>query len=410
VLHRSIPCATIGKIPSAIPGSRLQARPPLVILFLALLAPAAIHMPQPLLPSLSLLFLRDLADVALFMTLVLAPLGIMPVVYGYLLEGFSTRSLLIVSTLVMAVSGLWLWAQPDYGNWTLARALQGLALPALMTAVMTMLSVSVPREARAHTMGLYVAATIVGGYSGRLLAGWLSDNRDLTTPFLILAICFLVAIPGLLLLKKDSGAGFAKIRLPVALSILRLPRFAAAYIMIFAVFFVFTGVLTLLPFELRNRDSNITDFQLGLLYSGYLTGLLVSLNIRRLRERFVITTRLVMIGLATFGFGTLLLLLHGYLASFLALFLFCGGMFLVHTTLSGLLNHSLDRHHGVINGLYLASYYLGGALGSQLPGYLYGVYGWESVILLCLSLLLFCLWLLPVVAKEPVTEIAPQTK
>jgi hypothetical protein len=41
---------------------------------------------------------------------------------------------------------------------------------------------------------------------------------------------------------------------------------------------------------------------------------------------------------------------------------------------------------------------------------MYGVYGWESVILLCLSLLLFCLWLLPVVAKEPVTEIVPQTK
>jgi YNFM family putative membrane transporter len=387
----------------------LQARPPFVILFLALLAPAAIHMPQPLLPSLSLLFQRDPADVALFMTLVLAPLGIMPVVYGYLLEGVSTRSLLMVSTLVMAASGLWLWAQPGYGNWMLARALQGLALPALMTAVMTMLSVNVPREARAHAMGLYVAATIVGGYSGRMLAGWLSDKSDLTTPFLIMAICYLFALPGLLLLKKDSGAGFAQIRLPVALSILRLPRFAAAYVMIFAVFFVFTAILTLLPFELRNRDSAITDFQLGLLYSGYLTGLLVSLNIRRLRERFAITTRLVMIGLATFSFGTLLLLLDGYLASFLVLFLFCGGMFLIHTTLSGLLNHSLDRHHGVINGLYLASYYLGGALGSQLPGYLYEAYGWESVILLCLLLLLFCFWLLPVLAKEPVAESAPQT-
>jgi voltage-gated sodium channel len=59
-----------------------------------------------------------------------------------------------------------------------------------------------------------------------------------------------------------------------------------------------------------------------------------------------------------------LLLLHGYLASFLVLFLFCGGMFLIHTTLSGLLNHSLESHHGVINGLYLASCYLGGAMGS----------------------------------------------
>ena len=220
-------------------------------------------------------------------------------------------------------------------------------------------------------MGLYVASTIVGGYLGRLLAGWLGDQNDLTTPFLLLALCYLLAIPAILSLRPDSGAGFARIRLPIALSILRLPRFAAAYGMIFAVFFVFTAILTLLPFELRSQDSGITDLQLGLLYSGYLTGLVVSLNIRRLRELFGLTTRLVVIGLSAFGIGTMLLLQGSYLASFLVLFLFCGGMFLVHTTLSGLLNHSLDRHHGVINGLYLAFYYIGGASVSYMPGFVY---------------------------------------
>jgi YNFM family putative membrane transporter len=275
-----------------------------------------------------------------------------------------------------------------------------------MTAVMTFLSVSVPREARAHAMGLYVASTIVGGYLGRLLAGWLGDQNDLTTPFLLLALCYLLAIPAILSLRPDSGAGFARIRLPITLSILRLPRFAAAYGMIFAVFFVFTAILTLLPFELRSQDSGITDLQLGLLYSGYLTGLVVSLNIRRLRELFGLTTRLVVIGLSAFGIGTMLLLQGSYLASFLVLFLFCGGMFLVHTTLSGLLNHSLDRHHGVINGLYLAFYYLGGASGSYLPGFVYEAYGWQAVILLCLFLLFLCLWLVPQLAKEPLQRAA----
>lgn len=378
----------------------MQARPPLVILFLALLAPAAIHMPQPLLPSLSILFQKNPADIALLMTLVLAPLGLMPVIYGYLLEGVSTRSLLILSILVMVFAEFWLWFDQDYEAWLFARGLQGLALPALMTAVMTFLSVSVPREARAHAMGLYVAATIVGGYLGRLLAGWLGDHSDLTTPFLIAALCYLLAIPGVLMLKTDPGAGFARIRLPVALSIMRLPRFAAAYLMIFMVFFVFTAILTLLPFELRATDPAISDFQLGLLYSGYLTGLVVSLNIRRLRERVTAPARLVLFGLAAFGGGTLFLLTPGYLTGFFSLFLFCGGMFLVHTTLSGLLNHSLDRHHGVINGLYLAFYYLGGAAGSHMPGFLYEAYGWQSIILTSLILIFLCLWLMPYLARE----------
>ena len=138
--------------------------------------------------------------------------------------------------------------------------------------------------------------------------------------------------------------------------------------------------------------------------AGYLTGLLVSLNIRWLRQRITAESRLILIGLAAFALGTMLLLGSGYLMSFLVLFLFCGGMFLVHTAMSGLLNHSLDRHHGVINGLYLAFYYLGGAVGSHFPGLIYEAYGWQAVILLCLALLFLCFWLLPWLAREPVLQ------
>lgn len=335
------------------------------------------------------------------MTVTLAPLGIIPVLYGYLLEGVTTRSLLYFSIIGMAITELWMWHSTDYVQWMLARSMQGVLLPALMTAVMTYSATCVPKSERAHAMGLYVGATIVGGFFGRMLAGGLSTQTDPTLPFLVIAILLLTTLPGVYLLPSNATVGFTRIRADIALRIMRLPRFWSAYLIIFLVFFVFTAVLTLLPFELRSRDPGITDPQLGLLYVGYLSGLMVSLRTRWLRAHFKSETRLVVIGLALFMVGTLSLLYVGYLSALVSLFLFCGGMFLVHVILSGFLNHTLDHHHGVINGLYLAFYYTGGALGSYLPGMFYEKWGWSAVIGLCAVLLGISFLLLRELTIEP---------
>ncbi len=42
----------------------------------------------------------------------------------------------------------------------------------------------------------------------------------------------------------------------------------------------------------------------------------------------------------------------------------------------GQVNHLGDRYKGVINGIYIAAYYFGGALGSWLPTKLYRRAGW----------------------------------
>jgi YNFM family putative membrane transporter len=47
----------------------------------------------------------------------------------------------------------------------------------------------------------------------------------------------------------------------------------------------------------------------------------------------------------------------------------------------------------VINGLYVAFYYGGGAIGSYLPGYVYRDFGWNGFILLLCSVLLIALFL-----------------
>ncbi|RME40741.1 MAG: hypothetical protein D6794_01705 [Deltaproteobacteria bacterium] len=55
-------------------------------------------------------------------------------------------------------------------------------------------------------------------------------------------------------------------------------------------------------------------------------------------------------------------------------------MFLVHATASGWMNRFAGSHKGVVNGLYIAFYYGGGALGSSAPGPVYARLGWNGVV------------------------------
>ena len=125
--------------------------------------------------------------------------------------------------------------------------------------------------------------------------------------------------------------------------------------------------------------------RIGLAYSGYLMGLLASLNavtIQRwcdsVERTMVIALVFYLLALALLGVPSVALLLA-------TMFLFCGAMFLTHATATGLLNLLAVEHKGMINGLYVAFYYGGGAIGSFLPGYVYRGAGWLGFIAVLLA-------------------------
>ena len=86
------------------------------------------------------------------------------------------------------------------------------------------------------------------------------------------------------------------------------------------------------------------------------------------------------------------LLLPSLPGSYAFIFLMCAGFFLVHSLLSAFLNHRARESKGLVNGLYIAAYYSGGALGSWLPGFLYRSNGWDAYMSTLLGVLCFTLW------------------
>lgn len=86
-------------------------------------------------------------------------------------------------------------------------------------------------------------------------------------------------------------------------------------------------------------------------------------------------------------FISIFLLSTDILFLFIVLFLFCIGMFTIHTVSTGLANSMKSSQKALTSGMYLSFYYFGGASGSFIPSIIYEKYGWD-VMIYCFILIL----------------------
>jgi len=260
------------------------------------------------------------------------------------------------------------------------RGLQGLMIPAILTSIVTYISYSSSRQRVGRNIAVYIAATIVGGFLGRFLCGLCTDLFGWRVFFFALGLLLLLACLLLRAMARDVKMHYQQPRLGDISRQLTEPPFFRIYAAIFCLFFVFVGIMNFLPFELKRLDPSFREGGIGLLYLGYGMGIVVSLNARRIVQSCGGERPAIFAGIAVFAVGTLCFLAEHYVLKFAAMFVFCAGMFIAHSLLSGLVNTLSRDNKGIANGLYLCFYYTGGTLGSFLPGAVYHRLGWTAFL------------------------------
>jgi MFS transporter, YNFM family, putative membrane transport protein len=352
-----------------------------IILFTTVLAFSVLYAPQPLLPMLA----QDLgvseAAASLLITVTLLPLSVAPILYGYLLESVTARRVLIASCALLALTALGLAAGPGYSGFLAVRFLQGLLLPAVLTALMTYVAASTPPERVGRAMAVYVASTVFGGFAGRAFSGLVSQAAGWQTTFFLLGLLLLLATALLLRLKGDPPSRFSRVRPSAVREVLKTQGMVRAYAIIFCAFFVFAALLNFLPFRLVALDAQLGPGTIALLYTGYLMGIVVSLVSGRVVALLGSERAVVALGLALLLAATLLFQTGSIPFVFANMFLLCAGMFFVHSVLPGYVNRLQPARPGVVNGLYVAAYYAGGSAGSFLPAVLLGGLGWSAYVM-----------------------------
>ena len=355
-----------------------------VVILITVLTLSALYAPQPLLPLLATEFQisRDIA--ASLTTIAFLPLCIAPLLYGRILSAFTPRQLLRCAVLVLAFAEIMFPLCSSLWSLFAVRLLQGLMIPAILTAMMTYVSSESATGEIRRTMGIYIASTIIGGLLGRTMSGSIATLFGWHYSFYILGGSLLGGFLLLGFLSPGQAPDGAQPR-GQALELLREKNPRRIYITVFCMFFVFAAVMNYLPFRVTELDASASEMRIGFMYSGYLLGIVTALNAVRLSKYFG-TSRIMILGLSGLILALTGMLIPGTTALFLFMFPFCGSMFLVHSVASGYLNSLGLKNKGMVNGLYVAFYYGGGMLGSSLPGPVYQHFGWPAFILILVIL------------------------
>ncbi len=354
----------------------------LPIIFNTILALSVLYAPQPLLPVLSQEFSVSREAAAALTTVTFIPLALAPLAYGYLLETISPVRVLKVAVPLLALTELFFAGTSSFTLLITIRLVQGLLIPAILTSLMTYLSERSSADTIQRTMAIYIAATIFGGFIGRATSGLISNLFGWRFSFLILAITLCIGFWTLFRLPETGKLKTTRPQPKAIFEVLRKPAFLPIYLSIFCLFFVFAAVMNFLPFRLTELSDQANELRIGLMYSGYMMGIVTSLG----APRFIswVNSELKTIRIGLFCLALTLIGLAGNQMGLLfgMMFLFCGAMFLVHATASGLINQLAgSEHRGLTNGLYVAFYYAGGSIGSFAPGIIYRYFGWNGFLI-----------------------------
>ncbi|HML54628.1 MAG TPA: MFS transporter [Solidesulfovibrio magneticus] len=339
---------------------------------------SSIYLPQPLLPLLAEAFGASQATASLAVTATMLPLGLAPLVYGFFLDAVPARPLIAMSLGLLGVTTAALPFCADFEVFLALRVVQGLVVPCLLTALMTYLATSVPPAEVRRVMAAYIAVTVLGGFSGRFFSGLTAHLLGWRFPFYCLGATLAACCLACLALPPDGRSAFLPIRLRDAPQVLAKPGFLITYLIVALLFFVFSGMLNLLPFRLGELDGGYSPLRAGAMYCGYLMGIVTCLTSHRVSGRLGGPAGAMALGAAVVIGAAALFAVPAAWAVFLSVFVLCTGMFMAHSVAPGVLNSAEAEHKGLVNGLYISFYYSGGALGTYLPGLVLGRLGFGA--------------------------------
>ncbi|MEL0604583.1 MFS transporter [Pseudoalteromonas undina] len=341
-----------------------------------------LYAPQPLLNLFANEFSVPPALAGSLMSVTMLPLAIAPFIYGLFLAKQNPLVILRIAMFILGGSCILFTAAPSFELLLLVRFIQGLTLPAALTAMTSYIGIRYSANALQKNMTLYIGSTIAGGYFGRVLAALFSDVWHWQSFYYVISFVLI----GLAINIKPTGFVIPVMPAHTPLTYIKQLKDAAIlklYGAVFCMFFCFAALLNYLPFILQHTFLITNTRDIGLVYSGYLIGALASIATPWLAKKAPSPWHLLAAVFIVYNLSIVLLISQQLSVFLIAFTIFCAAMFVIHSSAAPLVNKISKAPASVTNGGYVSFYYSGGALGSLLPGIVYQHSG-QTAFMLCL--------------------------
>ena len=297
--------------------------------------------------------------------------------FGYRRTMLASLLLLPVPTLLAATSGglhaLVAW-----------RFLQGLIVPGVYAVAMAQLAAEWPRQGLGRAMSALVTGNVIGSFSGRFLTGLAADHLGgWRAAFVLLGVVAVVAgVAAARLLPQDGSA--PGVRAPVERArprdVLGEPRLLATFAVGFMVLFSLVATFTYVTFHLSAPPFGLGTSALSYLFTVYLVGAVVTPFAGRWIDR-VGSRRAITVALAAAVAGGALTLAPSLVLVVAGLTVVATAAFVSQAASTTYLSTAASaRACSAASGLYVSSYYVGGALGGIVPALAWRAGGWPACV------------------------------
>ncbi|HLN58889.1 MAG TPA: MFS transporter [Thermoanaerobaculia bacterium] len=350
---------------------------------------ADLYITQPILPLLSKEYHVAPATAGLTISVVVLMIAVVSSAYGSLSDAVGRKAVMVASCFLLAIPTLLCALASSFRMLLVFRALQGFLMPGVTAVAVAYIGDSFSEADLGPRVGGWIAASVAGGLTGRVLSGLLAAGTNWRAPFLFFGLVTLVGAAAIAR-GLPAGQGLPGLRLGSAYRGMfvhfRNRRLIGAFVIGGGVFFAFIGVFTYLPYYLTGPPFRLSTALVSSVYLVYIAGVFTSVVSGKLSGR-VGRRGLMAAGLAIAGVGILGTLVHSLPAIVVSLVVLCVGMFAVQSTAPAFVNANAAGAKGAAGALYVTFYYLGASVGSFLPGYAWQAWGWPGVAGSCLAAL-----------------------
>jgi predicted MFS family arabinose efflux permease len=293
----------------------------------------------------------------------------------------TAMAILPIPTLLVADAG----SMPTLILW---RFVQGLTMPFIFAVTIAYVGEETDGGDTIKLAGTYTVGTIFGGFSGRFVAGNVTEWFGWRMTFIVFAVatalcCAAVAwlvpkerrfrpVANVAASLRSFGDHLTNRRL--------LATFAVGFSMLFCIIAVFTYV----NFYLAAPPFGLGPAALGTVFVVYLLGMVMTPIATRLAVRFgrratlALATAVCIAALA-------LTLVPSLWAIVIGLAFIAGALFIQMALAIGFIGTAARHAKSTAVGLYVACYYVGGSLGGIAPAGLWHWVGWPGCVGLAMA-------------------------
>ena len=356
----------------------------LVIGLTAFLTVVDLFATQAILPSLARHY--DVTPAAMGFAVNASTMGmaVAGLAVGFFSQQIDRRLGILVSLALLSVPTVLLASAPNLTVFTGLRVCQGLCMASAFTLTLAYLGEQFNATDAGTAFAAYITGNVASNLVGRLVSAAVADHFGLSTNFYFFAA---LNICGALLVyftvhrtpMMQDVAPSTESHFDAWRQHLRSPQLRASFGIGFCILFAFIGTFTYVNFVLVGSPFMVGAMALGFAYFVFLPSIITTPLAGQTVAAFgTRPTFWAAIAIAALGLPLVLLLNLG--AVLVGLVLIGIGTFFAQAIATGFVGRAAASNRGAASGLYLASYFFGGLVGSAALGQLFDRLGWAACV------------------------------